>query len=393
VRVAVIGGAGGMGSVTVSDLARSREVEEVRIVDADAERARSLAERLGAPVRAATPTEPLAAALDRTDGVVNAASHLLNRQVMEACLEVGAHYTDLGGLFHWALAQYELDEAFAGAGLAAAISMGSAPGLTNMLAAACCERLDRIEEIEIADAIIPGRPPDPREAYVPPYAASTLIEEFTADAAVFADGEIRMVPADSGARVYSFPEGDVECVYTIHSEPATLPRSYASRGIRRVEWRLGLPPLDVERLRAFVAAGLVSTAPVRIGGVEVSPRDVLVAVLARQAREVAAPHDPGLVEWFRVRVTGERGGAPAELVAELRVGERPDWPAGGGATATGTPPAVAIGLLCRGDRLRDGVGGPEAMLPVAPFFAELARRGLEGTIRDGDAVEPLAPAA
>jgi hypothetical protein len=33
------------------------------------------------------------------------------------------------------------------------------------------------------------------------------------------------------------------------------------------------------------------------------------------------------------------------------------------------------------------------MLPVAPFFAELARRGLEGTIRDGDAVEPLAPAA
>lgn len=378
-----MGGAGGMGRVTVADLARSRDVEEVRIVDVDEERARELAERLGSPVSIAAAGD-LRAALAGVDAVVNAASHRLNVPVMHACLEAGAHYTDLGGLFHFALSQYELDEAFRTRGLAAAISMGSAPGLTNMLAAACCERLDTVESIEISDAFIPGREPSPTDAYVPPYAASTLIDEFTEPAAVFLDGELRMVPADSGAKVYAFPEGSVECVYTIHSEPATLPRSYAEKGIRNVEWRLGLPALDVQRLRSFVAAGLTSTDAITVGEAEVVPRDVLAEVLMRQARTVEPPHDLEAVEWFRVIVSGAREGLNTTLVAEMRVGERPEWDAGAGATVTGTPPSIAAKLLCGGARLRDGVGGPEAMLPAGRFFAELARRGMTGVLRDGD---------
>jgi saccharopine dehydrogenase-like NADP-dependent oxidoreductase len=384
VRIAVVGGAGGMGRVAVADLARSDGVDEVRIVDLDEEGARALAGRLGDWVRVGPSADAFADSLREADGVINAASHRLNLEIMEACVEVGAHYADLGGLFHWAVRQYELDEAFRVDGLAAAFSMGSAPGLTNMLAAAACERLDTVEAIEIVDAFIPGRRPDPRDPYVPPYAASTIIEEFTADAAVFLDGELRLLPADSGAKVYEFPEGSAECVYTIHSEPATLPRSYAGKGLRRVEWRLGLPPLDVERLRSFVASGLASTEPVRVGDVEVAPREVLVAVLMRQARTVAAPPDPDAVEWFRVIVTGTRGDELATLVAELRAAERAEWEAGAGATVTGVPPSIAIQMLCRGERLRDGVGGPEAMLPVQPFFAELARRGLEGVLVEGD---------
>lgn len=371
-----------MGRVTVADLARAPEVEEVRIVDADESRARELANRLGSPVGVA-PAGDLDAALAGVDAVVNAASHRINLPVMRACLEAGAHYTDLGGLFHFALAQYELDEAFRERGLAAAISMGSAPGLTNMLAAACCERLDTVESIEIVDAFIPGREASPGDPYVVPYAASTLIDEFTEPAAVFLEGELRMVPADSGSKVYDFPEGSVECVYTIHSEPATLPRSYSGKGIRNVEWRLGLPAVDVERLRAFIAAGLTSTDPVTVGGSEVVPRDVLTEVLMRRARSLEPPEDPDAVEWFRVVVSGKRNGVESTLVAEIRVGERPEWEAGAGAMVTGTPPSIAVQLLCRGERLRDGVGGPEAMLPVAPFFAELARRDLTGVLRDG----------
>jgi saccharopine dehydrogenase-like NADP-dependent oxidoreductase len=187
---------------------------------------------LGEKARVATGADGFAAAVRGVDAVVDAASHRLNMDVMRACLDEGAHYTDLGGLFHVALEQFSLDDAFAERGLAAAISMGSAPGVTNMLAAAAAERLDTVESIEIADAIIPGRDPDPRAPYVPPDAASTIVDEFTARAAVFLDGELRMVPGDTSSKVYSFAEADVECVYTIHSEPATLPHSYATRGVR-----------------------------------------------------------------------------------------------------------------------------------------------------------------
>ena len=377
-----------MGRVTVADLAGNPGVEEVRIVDVDEERARELADGLGGKVAVAAAGD-LRGALAGVDAVANTASHRINVPVMEACLGAGAHYTDLGGLFHYALEQYELDDAFRERGLAAAISMGSAPGLTNMLAAACCELLDTVDSIEIVDAIIPGHEASPNEPYVPPYAASTLIDEFTEPAAVFLDGELQMVPADSGSKVYDFPERSVECVYTIHSEPATLPRSYAEKGIRNVEWRLGLPTLDVVRMRSFISAGLTSREPIVVGGTEVVPRDVLADVLMRQARTLEAPDDPEAVEWFRVIVTGVRCAQETTLTAEVRVGERTEWEAGAGAMVTGTPPAIAVQLLCGGERLRDGVGGPEAILPVGRFFAELARRGITGVLRDADVQTPL----
>jgi saccharopine dehydrogenase-like NADP-dependent oxidoreductase len=373
-RIAVVGGAGSMGRVTVLDAARSEGVEEVWIVDRAADAAERTRAWSGSPKVSVRTSDGLADALRGADAVVNAASHRLNLEVMRACLEVGAHYTDLGGLYHWALRQYELDAPFREAGLAAAISMGSAPGLTNMLAAAACERLDTVEAIELVDAIVPRRGWSPGEPYAPPYAADTLVDEFTEPAAVFLGGEMRFVPAGSGAKVYRLPEGEIECVYTIHSEPATLPRSYAAKGIRRVEWRLGLPPADSVRLRSFVAAGLASTEPVEVDGGAVRPRDVLVEVLRRQP---APPPDPDMVERIRAHVVGAREGRAVEIDADVVVRAPAGLGVDGGAWATGVPPSIAAQLLVRGERLGVGVAGPEAMLPVEPFFRELAGRGLE----------------
>jgi saccharopine dehydrogenase (NAD+, L-lysine-forming) len=221
-----------MGRVTVTDLARSPDVDEVRIVERDEEGARALAATLGGPVGVAAAANGYAEALRGVDAVVNAASHRLNLEIMEACLDADAHYTDLGGLFHWALRQYDLDERFREKGLGAAISMGSAPGLTNMLAAACCERLDTVESIDIVDAFMPGRELDPDDPYVPPYAASTIIDEFTEPAMIFVDGELREVPAGSGATVVEFPDGAAECVYTIHSESSPCSRGRRARSTR-----------------------------------------------------------------------------------------------------------------------------------------------------------------
>ena len=157
---------------------------------------------------------------------------------------------------------------------------------------------------------------------MPAYAADTLIDEFTRPAPMFIDGREQLMQAGGGARTYHLPEGDVECVYTIHSEPATLPRSYADRGIRSVEWRLGLPPAHTLPLRALVASGMASTEPVRVNGHDVIPRDVLVAVLARQG---GAPDDPGALERLRAHVVGTRGGERVEIDADLPLTQRAEW--------------------------------------------------------------------
>jgi saccharopine dehydrogenase (NAD+, L-lysine-forming) len=378
-RIAVIGGAGGMGRVTTADAAASEGVERVLLVDRDEAGAAELAAAHD-NVEVRAPGEGaggLRAALEGADAVVNAASHRLNMTVMQACLEVGAHYTDLGGLYYFAIEQYGLDEAFRAAGLAAAISMGAAPGITNMLAAAAVAELDTVETIEVLDAVIAGRPYDPDEPYVPAYAADTLIDEFTRPAPMFIDGREQLMEAAGGARTYHLPEGDVECVYTIHSEQATLPRSYADRGIRTVEWRLGLPPAHTLPLRALVAAGMASTEPVQVDGRDVRPRDVLVAVLARQG---GAADDPDALERLRAHVVGTRDGRRVEIDADLPLSQHAEWGTDSGTYSTGVPPSVAAQLLASGQALRSGVGGPEVMLPVGAFFAGLATRGMHAEI-------------
>ena len=380
-RIGVVGGAGAMGSVTATDLATSPGVSEVVIVDADVPRAQALAgglEGRGAALSVAGVDVPLVGSLDGCSAVVNAAGHVHNIAVMEACLAVGAHYTDLGGLFHVAVRQYDWNDRFASAGLTATLSMGSAPGLTNLLAARGVDigGMDTVESIEIADAVVPGRQYHPSESYGPPYAAVTLIEEYTAPAPQFIDGEIRFFPAGSGARDYDFPGGNVECVYTIHSEPATLPRSYADRGIQRVEWRLGLAPADHVRLLSFVASGLASQDPVAVDGMSVRPADVLAAVLARQARNDAATPDPGAVEWFRVITSGSRYGRPVTVTCDVEVTDPESGEFSGGAWVTGVPPSIAAQIMASGRALRTGVHGPELTMPLNLFFTELSRRGM-----------------
>ena len=379
-RIAVVGGAGAMGQVTVSDLAASEGVDHVVVIDPDGERAQVLADRLAG--RGATVTVAgvgnLVEALAGVDATVNAAGHAHNLSVMQACLDVGSHYTDLGGLFHVAVKQYDFHELFVERGLTAVLSMGSAPGLTNMLAARAVDLvgLEQVESIEIADAVVPGRAYHPSESYAPPYAAVTLIEEYTAPAPQFINGAISLMPAGSGAKLYDFSGGSVECVYTIHSEPATLPRSYADRGIQRVEWRLGLAPADHVRLLSFVASGMASDDEVSIGDVRVRPTDVLAAVLARQARDGGGTADPGAVEWFRVVTTGSSGTRRCQVTSDVEVVDPPSGEFSGGAWVTGVPPSIAAQILGSGRAARTGVHGPEMALPVDMFFPELARRGM-----------------
>ncbi len=256
--------------------------------------------------------------------------------------------------------------------------MGAAPGITNMLAAAAVAELDTVESIEVIDACVAGRPYDPDEPYVPAYAADTLIDEFTVPAPMFIDGREQLMEAGGGARTYHLPEGDVECVYTIHSEPATLPRSYADRGIRNVEWRLGLPPAHTLPLRALAA----ERHGVDRAGADRRPRR------ARRAT-CWSPCSPARAARPRIPVrssacaptSSER--APASASRSTPISRSRSAPSGE-PTPARTPRACrrrSRRSCWRAARaLRTGVGGPEVIVPVEAFFAALATRGMHAEI-------------
>jgi len=260
---------------------------------------------------------------------VNCVDYRLNLAVMRGCLAAGAHYVDLGGLFHVTRRQLELAEAFERAGLTAIVGMGSAPGKTNLLARAAVERLGtpprRMEIWAVAR--------DPAAADHPfpaPYSVQTLKDELHMRPMVVRDGGLVDVDPLSGEAEREFPEpiGRASGIYTLHSELATLPTAYPS--LEEVSFRLSLSPGLLEKLLAL-----------REGE---APRPYV------QSPQSVAVHLVEVADGDRSPVTG------------LTITR------GGGARSTAEPPARAAVELEDGRLAAPGVHPPEAAIPDAEAF-------------------------
>ena len=166
---------------------------------------------------------------------------------MRGSLAAGAHYVDLGGLFHVTRKQLELHDEFVSAGLTAVLGMGSAPGKTNLLARAAADRLGATpERLEIWAATR-----DPAAADHPfpaPYSVRTLLDELRMEPMIVHEGREQAVEPLSGTaqRVFPPPVGTATGIYTIHSEIATLPGRFP--GLAEASFRLCLSPGLLEKL-------------------------------------------------------------------------------------------------------------------------------------------------
>jgi saccharopine dehydrogenase-like NADP-dependent oxidoreductase len=181
---------------------------------------------------------------------VNCADYRLNAPVMRGALDAGVHYVDLGGLYHVTKLQLEFDGEFRERGLAGLLGIGSAPGKTNLLAAAAAARLGEDPlSLEIwaatRDPAADGHP------FPAPYSVRTLLDELNMSPVVVEDGRAEEVEPLSGeaTRVLPEPVGPATGIYTLHSELATLP--FALPTLERASFRLCLSPGLLEKLLAL----------------------------------------------------------------------------------------------------------------------------------------------
>jgi lysine 6-dehydrogenase len=374
-RIAVLG-AGAMGSAAAVLLARHADVE-LLVLDVDEERAREVAAHAGAEGRGFDATSgELESLLRDVQSVAACLPYKLNLSVMDAALAAGCHYADLGGLFHTTLLQWERHDRWAEAGVAAVLGIGSAPGLTNVLARWGADHLDDVWSIDMVDGAIDLSADG--GAFGVPYSVETVLDEFTMPAMVFEEGELREVPAGSGVVDWEFPDpvGIQPSMYTLHSEPATLPRTVP--GVRDVRWRLALPRAVHHGFSFLAQIGMASDQAVQTRSGATIPRETLAAVLNSMPAEDGEPHD---VEFLDVRVAGTKGGAPAACRCLARFDPAPEG-LSAGAFGTAIPITVAVRWMAEG-RVPPGVHPPESAFDAAEMIAELEREGVTFSLAQG----------
>jgi lysine 6-dehydrogenase len=369
-------GAGMMGRAVVHDLANAREVQQIVVADFDRARAQEVARKFGrgkaravfADVRK---TSELAKRARGFNVLVNCTQYNWNLDVMRAALAARVNYMDLGGLYHMTKKQFALDRDFRRIGRLAIAGMGGAPGITNVMARALAEPLDRVDSIRVYNAGADEQKYESPIAYT--FSIATILDELTMPPIAFEKGRYVEKPMLSDPEPGSFPQpiGNIVLRHSIHSELGTLAESFRKKGVREVFFKINYEPQLVNLVRNLVETGFTSRDPIAVNGAQVAPRSVLLALLQSKAT-TKTPKD---VEALRVVVTGRRGKRRTATAMEMWAdySTRPQLSAV--ARDTGFPAAIAAVMLGRGEIQGVGVQAPENVVPPRPFFAELKKRG------------------
>jgi saccharopine dehydrogenase-like NADP-dependent oxidoreductase len=394
-RVLVVG-SGGVGDA-VARIAVERDFFD-RLVVADYDEARARATVAAATARREGESRLVAARVDASSSEAVAAlarehgiTHVLNAvdprfvmPVFEGALAAGADYLDMAMSLSrphperpheesgekLGDAQFAVAQQWEDAGRLALVGMGVEPGLSDVFARYAADHLfSEIEELGTRDgANLSVTNEDGEEIFAPSFSIWTTIEECLNPPVIWEkDRGWFTTPPFSEPEVFDFPEGigPVECVNVEHEEVLLMPRWVDAK---RVTFKYGLGDEFIGVLRTLHTLGLDRTEKVRVGGVEVSPRDVVAACLPDPA--TIGPRMTGKT-CAGLWVTGTgKDGQPREVylyhVVDNEWAMR-EYGAQCVVWQTAVNPVVALELLATGAWSGAGVRGPESFDAV-PFL-------------------------
>jgi saccharopine dehydrogenase-like NADP-dependent oxidoreductase len=393
-------GAGGVGAAFTAIAARRNFFELLVVADYDrsrAERAAAIDPRFVAAQVDASDAASVAA-LAKEHGVTHVMNAVDPRFVMpifEGAFGSGADYLDMAMSLSrphpeapYSQVGVKLgDEQFAragdweSAGRLALVGIGVEPGLSDVFARYAADHLfSEIDELGVRDGAnltVEGHD------FAPSFSIWTTIEECLNPPVVWEQerGWFTTEPF-SEPEVFDFPEGigPVECVNVEHEEVLLMPRWVQAR---RATFKYGLGEEFIGVLRTLHKLGLDRTEKVTVGGVEVSPRDVVAACLPDPATLGDRMHGKTCAG---LQVTGTgKDGRPRTTYLYHVVDN--DWSMreyGHQCVVwqTAVNPVIALELLARGSWSGSGVLGPEAFDAV-PFLDLLTEYGSPWGRRDG----------
>lgn len=399
-RVLLVG-AGGVGSAVVPIAARRDFFETMVVADYDRSRAERAVAQVDDPRFVADQVDASNAESVAALAKQHAITHVLNAvdprfvlPIFNGSLAAGADYLDMAMSLSYPhpTEPYRLtgvklgDEQFAAAGeweaagRLALVGVGVEPGLSDIFARYAADELfSEIDEAGVRDGSnleVAGF------AFAPSFSIWTTIEECLNPPVIWEkDKGWFTTPPFSEPEVFEFPEGigPVECVNVEHEEVLLIPRWV---DCKRATFKYGLGQEFIDVLTVIHKLGMDQTQKVSVGDVEVSPRDVIAALLPDPATLGDSMTGKTCAGTW---VTGTgKDGLPRQVYLYHVVDN--EWTMkeyGSQAVVwqTAINPVVALELLAEGTWSGAGVLGAEAFAPK-PFLDKLVEYGSPWGMRE-----------
>lgn len=323
------------------------------------------------------------------DLVMNGCDPRFNMSIFDGAFEAGCNYMDMAmslserhrdkpyelpGLKLGDL-QYAKHDEWEKKGLLAVVGSGVEPGMVNVFARYALDHMfDEIEELNVRDS-------DNLEVegldVAFGFSIWTTIEECLNPPVVwekergwyctepFSEGEDFLFPA---------PVGISPVVNVEHEEVLMLPRYFADKGVKRVTFKYGLGEDFINVLKTLQALGLDKTDKVKVGGVEVSPRDVVGACSPDPSR--IGPLMKGSVS-AGLWVKGIKDGLERNVYI-YQIADNQECMKNFGSQVvvaqTAFNPVIMMELMAKGIWTDSGVMGPE-LFEAKPFMDRMEHYG------------------
>jgi lysine 6-dehydrogenase len=369
-------GAGLQGAACAYDLLRNPAVSQVTLADLrPGQLPQFLAGDWGGRLRPlrldVTDITAVKAALQGHASVMSAIPYYYNAPMARAAVDVGCHFSDLGGNTEIVMEQRKLDGQAAAKGLSVIPDCGLAPGMVNILAAEGIRRLDRAERVKVYVGGLP-QSPEPPLNYQIVYSLEGALDYYTTPSWILRGGRPVQVDALSELEPVEFPApvGTLEAFHT-GGGISTLPFAYEGK-VDVMEYKTLRYPGHAAIMRPIRELGLLDMKPVEVKGQTVAPRDLFIATVSPRLHK---PLGQDLVA-LQVLVSGLKGGARREV--GFRLIDYYDVEHGISAMmrTTGFSLSITGQMQADGRVTQKGVRTPDEAMPFGAYVSELGKRGI-----------------
>ena len=367
-------GCGKVGSEIARDLAGSTEVDSVIAMDASSQNLKLLKKRVPKKlqtVRLSISQGPrFHALLRKVDLVCGALPGRLGFDLMTETVKAGKDTVDISYTPRDAfLLQRKAKEV----GCRVVPQCGVAPGFTNMCVGDASRKLDEMRSVEVFVGGLPEKPEPPLN-YRIVFSLEDVVNEYSRPVEVIEGGKRNKVEALSGRGHISFP-GVGRLEYFLTDGLGSLPRSYPkTREMHEFTLRY---PGHADMMQTLRVLGFFERKPVGVGGAEVEPRQLSIALLHETMSK--GSHEDLLA--LRVEVKGLSRGKKIHL--RYQILDHYDRKSGVSAMARTTAyPCTSVALLMgRGEIEESGVVTPERIAHDPKLFRYVLDRLAERAVR------------
>jgi lysine 6-dehydrogenase len=401
-NILVFGGSGKIGATIAWDLVKANDVDVVGLIG----RRPSALERtqawLDSPkiktyIFDVTDTRGLIGLMRQYNvGVTALPDRRTSYKVLEAAVEAGLNIVDVLEEFHRHPVHYEVEglEIPAGMsvddygewlhqralahGITVLDGMGFAPGISNVTLNEGIRKLDRADTAIARVGGIPAKDAASKHplGYIITWSFEHVLREYMVKVKVIRDGEIIEVDAASSLETFQFAkfgqDETLECAITPGMPSFIYTRSFLNEFAEKtIRW-----PGHWQGIQTLKACGLLDLEPVGIKGVEIAPREFLLAVIEPRLQPHVGETDV-CVMWNTV--AGVKDGHKTGLSYYLWEEADTQYGISAMARVTGFSAAIGTLFLGRGTITSKGIVPPEdgirrALYPV--FMDELRQRGI-----------------